>query len=145
MAMAIGWRGISIVQWNKSDSTPSFPLLVSPASQRFLCEAAFVPAKGTANKAVRAEKPISHELHEAVEAVGPAKSRNFPFACDYQCRADRHGRALKEQPDACLDLGAGRLRLKVWDIVVDVVVVVVVVVIVGVGVTVVIITIIITI
>ena len=53
-----------------------------------------------ANKAVLAEKPISHELHEVIEAVELAKSRNLPFVCGYQRRADRHFRALKEQLDA---------------------------------------------
>jgi len=53
-----------------------------------------------ADKAVLAEKPISHELHEVAEAVEFAKSRNLPFVCGYQRRADRHFRALKCQLDA---------------------------------------------
>ena len=61
-----------------------------------------------ANKAVLAEKPISHELHEVIEAVELARSRNLPFVCGYQRRADRHFRALKQQ----LDAGAvGKLKL----------------------------------
>eukprot|EP00439_Symbiodinium_sp_Y106_P036352 s3217_g4.t1 len=61
-----------------------------------------------ADKAVLAEKPISHELHEVIEAVELAKSRNLPFFCGYQRRADRHFRALKQQ----LDAGAvGKMKL----------------------------------
>lgn len=55
-----------------------------------------------ANKAVMAEKPISHELQEVIEAVELAKGRNLPFVCGYQRRADRNFRALKQQ----LDVGA---------------------------------------
>ena len=47
-----------------------------------------------ANKAVLAEKPISHELHEVVEAVELERVGTFPC---YQRRADRHFRALKQQ------------------------------------------------
>eukprot|EP00438_Fugacium_kawagutii_P014785 Skav228774 [mRNA] locus=scaffold589:557855:559690:- [translate_table: standard] len=61
-----------------------------------------------AEKAVLAEKPISHELHEVEEAIHLAKSKNLPFVCGYQRRADRHFRELKRQ----LDAGAiGNLKL----------------------------------
>mmetsp|Transcript_125127 Transcript_125127/g.296884 ORF Transcript_125127/g.296884 Transcript_125127/m.296884 type:complete len:643 (+) Transcript_125127:63-1991(+) len=61
-----------------------------------------------ANKAVMAEKPISHELQEVIEAVELAKSRNLPFVCGYQRRADRNFRALKQQ----LDVGAvGKMKV----------------------------------
>ena len=61
-----------------------------------------------ADKAVLAEKPISHELHEVEEAVQLAKNRNLAFVCGYQRRADRHFRELKRQ----LDAGAiGNLKL----------------------------------
>ena len=61
-----------------------------------------------ANKAVLTEKPISHKLHEVVEAVELAKSRNLPFVCGYQRRADRHFRTLKQQ----LDTGTvGKMKL----------------------------------
>lgn len=53
-----------------------------------------------ADKAVLAEKPISHELHEVMEAVQLAKSRNLAFVCGYQRRADRHFRELKRHLDA---------------------------------------------
>ena len=61
-----------------------------------------------ADKAVLAEKPISHELHEVEEAVQLAKTKNLAFVCGYQRRADRHFRELKRQ----LDAGAiGNLKL----------------------------------
>ena len=61
-----------------------------------------------ADKAVLAEKPISHELHEVEEAVELAKTKNLAFVCGYQRRADRHFRELKRQ----LDAGAiGNLKL----------------------------------
>ena len=61
-----------------------------------------------ADKAVLAEKPISHELNEVVEAVELAKQKNLAFVCGYQRRADRHFRELKRQ----LDAGAiGNLKL----------------------------------
>ena len=61
-----------------------------------------------ADKAVLAEKPISHELHEVEEAVQLAKSKNLAFVCGYQRRADRHFRELKRQ----LNAGAiGNLKL----------------------------------
>ena len=61
-----------------------------------------------ADKAVLAEKPISHELHEVEEAVQLAKNKNLAFVCGYQRRADRHFRELKRQ----LDAGAiGNLKL----------------------------------
>ena len=61
-----------------------------------------------ADKAVMAEKPISHELHEVEEAVQLAKNKNLAFVCGYQRRADRHFRELKRQ----LDAGAiGNLKL----------------------------------
>mmetsp|Transcript_8046 Transcript_8046/g.18480 ORF Transcript_8046/g.18480 Transcript_8046/m.18480 type:complete len:350 (+) Transcript_8046:114-1163(+) len=50
-----------------------------------------------AGKAVLAEKPISHELPEVVEAVELAKRKNLAFVCGYQRRADRHFRELKRQ------------------------------------------------
>lgn len=42
-----------------------------------------------AEKAVLTEKPISHELHEVVEAVELAKRKNLAFVCGYQRRFDR--------------------------------------------------------
>ncbi|CAE7447636.1 miox [Symbiodinium pilosum] len=62
----------------------------------------------SADKAVLAEKPISHELHEVITAVELAKSKNLAFMCGYQRRADRHFRELKRQ----LDSGAiGSLKM----------------------------------
>ncbi|CAK9117779.1 unnamed protein product [Durusdinium trenchii] len=53
-----------------------------------------------ADKAVLAEKPISHELAEVEEAVELARSKNLASVCGYQRRADRHFRALKQSLDA---------------------------------------------
>eukprot|EP00932_Pfiesteria_piscicida_P016797 SRR837773.3705.p2 GENE.SRR837773.3705~~SRR837773.3705.p2 ORF type:complete len:176 (-),score=93.61 SRR837773.3705:762-1256(-) len=40
------------------------------------------------DKAVFAEKPISHEVHEVQEAVDLAAKKNLPFVCGYQRRCD---------------------------------------------------------
>ncbi|CAJ1403800.1 unnamed protein product [Effrenium voratum] len=61
---------------------------------------AYIMKALTAGKAVLAEKPISHELHEVAEAVNLAKSKNLAFVCGYQRRFDTHFRELKRQLDA---------------------------------------------
>lgn len=68
----------------------------------------FIMKSLTAKKAVFAEKPISHEVHEVQQAVDLALQHNLPFVCGYQRRCDMNFRALKTQ----LDNGAiGQLKM----------------------------------
>mmetsp|Transcript_105336 Transcript_105336/g.296613 ORF Transcript_105336/g.296613 Transcript_105336/m.296613 type:complete len:390 (+) Transcript_105336:113-1282(+) len=68
----------------------------------------FIMRSLKANKAIFAEKPISHEVREVQEAVDLAKSKDLPFVCGYQRRSDLNFRTLKKQ----LEAGAiGELRV----------------------------------
>ncbi|CAE7576025.1 iolG [Symbiodinium sp. CCMP2592] len=79
-------------------------IIASSTDTRFPC----IMESLRANKAVLTENPISHKLHEVVEAVELAKRRNLAFVCGCQRRADRHFRTLKQQ----LDAGAvGKMKL----------------------------------
>lgn len=68
----------------------------------------FIMQALNADKAIFAEKPISHEVSEVQEAVDLALKKNLPFVCGYQRRSDKNFRTLKEQ----LDGGAiGQLKM----------------------------------
>lgn len=55
----------------------------------------FIMKSLNAKKAVFAEKPISHEVHEVQEAVDLALKNDLPFVCGYQRRCDANFRAMK--------------------------------------------------
>jgi len=50
-----------------------------------------------ADKAIFAEKPISHTVSEVQEAVDLALKKNLPFVCGYQRRCDANFRTLQSQ------------------------------------------------
>eukprot|EP00928_Gymnodinium_smaydae_P050165 TRINITY_DN33760_c0_g1_i1.p1 TRINITY_DN33760_c0_g1~~TRINITY_DN33760_c0_g1_i1.p1 ORF type:complete len:416 (+),score=99.18 TRINITY_DN33760_c0_g1_i1:79-1248(+) len=60
----------------------------------------FIMRSLEANKAVFAEKPISHEVNEVQEACDLALKKNLPFVCGYQRRCDLNFRALKKHLDS---------------------------------------------